>query len=37
MAQYPALVNSVASAEIARIQSFFTTNDGLAHIRSTKK
>jgi len=32
-----ALVNSVASAEIARINSFFQAEDGYAHIRTAAK
>jgi hypothetical protein len=31
------LVNSVASAEIARINSFFQAEDGFAHIRTAAK
>jgi hypothetical protein len=31
------LVNSVASAEIARINSFFQAEDGYAHIRTAAK
>jgi len=31
------LVNSVASAEIARINSYFQAEDGFAHMRSAAK
>jgi len=31
------LVNSVASAEIARINAFFSDSDGIAHIRAAQK
>lgn len=31
------LVNSVASAEIARINAFFKAQDGLSHIRAAQK
>lgn len=34
---FPGLVNSVSSADSARIDSFFSQEDGFAHIRSAAK